>query len=183
MTVYAYTLQPVPYEVSADEQRHAQLMMWKQTNVIKPRIWAIIAVVVLVALLGIVFIHNYSTVLFWLMLIGVGVFLALKLVGLEWYAKRKMQEFPAQDIKGIKLGVQPYGLVMQQQMGAQTGTATIGWKEVTEWYDQPQFLLMTFESKGQQGSFFLPKRMDSKNFPFASIRKHLNESVGAPKAL
>ena len=42
---------------------------------------------------------------------------------------------------------------------------------------------MTFSVKGQQGSFFLPKRMNSKNFPFNTIRKHLNEAVGAAKKI
>lgn len=183
MSVLSYTLQPVPYEVSAEEQRHAQFMLWKQTNVISKRVWAIVAAVVLIALLGIVFVRNYSTVLFWLMLIGVGIFLAIRLYGMEWYAKRKMAEFPVQEIKGIKLGVQPFGLVMQQQMGMQTGTATIGWKEVTEWHDYPQFMLISFTAKGQQGSFFLPKRMDGKQFSFDTIRKHLNESVGPAKTV
>ena len=183
MAGYAYTLQTVPYEVSAQEQRQAQLMMWKQTNVIKPRVWIILAVLTTVALAGIIFVQHYSTVIFWLILIGILIFLAIRLYGLEWYAKRKMAEFPIQDIKGIKLGVQPYGMVMQQSMGTQVGTATISWKEITEWYDQSQFILITFNSKGQQGSFFLPKRMDSRNFPFETIRKHLNETVGLPKAL
>ncbi|KAF7276212.1 hypothetical protein GWI33_010813 [Rhynchophorus ferrugineus] len=94
-----------------------------------------------------------------------------------------MNEFPTQEITGIKLGVQPHGMVMQQKMGMQQGVANISWKDVSEWYDSPQFLLMTFTVKGQQGSFFLPKRMDSKNFSFNTIRKHLNESVGQAKKL
>lgn len=46
----------------------------------------------------------------------------------EWYVKRKMNEFPVQEIKGIRLGVQPHGIVMRQQMGLQEGVGTIGWK-------------------------------------------------------
>lgn len=180
---YAYTLQPVPYEVSEEEQRNAQLLMWRASNKIGKKTWIILALLAILAILGLILIKNYSTIFCWVILIGIAIFLVVRTYGLEWYAKRKMQEFPVQAIKGIKLGVQPTGMVMQQKMGIQQGVANIGWKEVTEWYDQPEFILMTFTAKGQQGSFFLPKRMDSKNFPFATIRKHLNESVGAAKKL
>ena len=57
----------------------------------------------------------------------------------------------------------------------------VSWKEVSEWYDNQEFLLMTFKVKDQDGSFFLPKRMDTKQFSFDTIRKHLNETVGAAK--
>ena len=36
-TLYAYTLQPVPYEVSEQEQRQAQLMIWRGTNKVQPQ--------------------------------------------------------------------------------------------------------------------------------------------------
>lgn len=182
-TNYAYTLQTVPYEVSVEEQRTAQLLMWRSNNKVKPRTWIIVGVVTALAILGLIFIKNYSTIFCWVMLFGVALFLILRLFVWEWYAKRKMNEFPAQEIKGIKLGIQPHGMVMQQKVGLQQGVANISWKEVSEWYDSPEFLLMTFTTKGQQGSFFLPKRMDSKNFPFSTIRKHLNESVGTAKQL
>ena len=44
-------------------------------------------------------------------------------------------------------------------------------------------MLINFRMKGQQGAYILPKRMDSKNFSFETVRKHLNETVGAPKTL
>ena len=31
-TLYAYTLQPVPYEVTEAEQRNAQLLIWRSIN-------------------------------------------------------------------------------------------------------------------------------------------------------
>ena len=101
--------------------------------------------------------------------------------GLEWYVKRKMNEFPVQEIKGIRLGVQPHGLIMRQKMGAQEGVGAIGWKDIYEWYNTPDFMLINFKVKGQQGAYILPKRMDSKNFPFNTIRKHLTETVGEAK--
>jgi hypothetical protein len=182
-TTYAYTLQTVPYEVSTEEQRTAQMMMWRSTNKIRPRTWAILAVLTALAILGLIFIKNYSTVFCWVILVCVALFLFIRTFVYEWYVKRKMNEFPVQEIKGIKLGIQPHGMVMQQKVGMQQGVANIAWKEVTEWYDSPEFLLMTFTAKGQQGSFFLPKRMNSENFSFDTIRKHLNESVGTAKKI
>lgn len=189
---YAYTLQTVPYEISAEEQRRAQLLMWRSTNKVRPRTWAIVAAVVLLSILGLIFIKNYSTIICWVALASVAIFLVLRLFVWEWYAKRKMAEFPAQEIKGIKLGIQPHGMVMQQQLNmtpqrgmqqviAQPGVMNVAWKEVSEWYDNQEFLLMTFKVKDQDGSFFLPKRMDTKQFSFDTIRKHLNETVGAAK--
>ena len=180
---YAYTLQTVPYEVSVEEQRTAQLLMWRSTNKMSPKAWIILGVITALAILGLIFIKNYSTIICWVMLIGVAIFLLVRLVIWEWYVKRKMNEFPAQEITGIKLGIQPHGMVMQQKVGIQQGVANIAWKDVSEWYYSPEFLLMTFTVKGQQGSFFLPKRMDNKSFSFNTIRKHLKEVVGEAKQL
>ena len=182
-TNYPYTLQPVPYEVSAEEQRAAQMMMWQNTNKMKPKTWGILGVITALAILGLIFLKNYSTVFCWVALAGVAIFLAGRLVALPWYAKKKMAEIPVQDIKGFKLGIQPTGMVMQQRIGMQQGMMNVAWKEISEWYDTPEFLMMMFTVKGQQGSFFLPKRMDNKSFSFNSIRKHLNETVGAAKSL
>lgn len=181
--IYAYTLQPVSYEVSEAEQRHAQLMIWRSTNKIGMKAWAIMGIIVALSLLGIFLIKNYSTVIFWVALAGVAIYLAIRKFGMEWYVKRKMNEFPAQEIKGIKLGVQPHGIVMRQQMGIQEGVGTIAWKDIYEWYNTPEFLLVNFKVKDQQGAYILPKRMDTKNFPFSTVRKHLKETVGEPKTL
>ena len=181
--IYAYTLQPVPYEVTEAEQRHAQLMIWRSTNKIGTKAWAIMGVIAALSVLGLIFIKNYSTVIFWVLLACVAVYLLVRKFGLEWYVKRKMNEFPVQEVTGIKLGVQPSGIVMRQKMGLQEGVGTIGWKDIYEWYNTPDFMLVNFKVKGQQGAYILPKRMDSKNFSFDTVRKHLNETVGAAKTL
>lgn len=181
--IYAYTLQPVPYEVSEAEQRSAQLAIWRSTNKIGTKAWAIMGVAVVLSILGIALIKNYSTIIFWVIIACVAIYLLVRKFGLEWYVKRKMNEFPVQEIKGVKLGVQPSGIVMRQQMGVQEGVGTIGWKDVYEWYNTPEFLLVNFKVKGQQGAYILPKRMDSKNFPFETLRKHLKETVGEAKTL
>lgn len=181
-SAYAYTLQTVPYEISVEEQRAAQMLIWRSTNKVSPKTWIILGVVAALAVLGLIFLKNYSTIFCWVILIGIALFLFVRLFAYEWYVKRKMNEMPVQEISGIKLGIQPHGMVMQQKMGMQQGVANIAWKDVSEWYDGNEFLLMSFTVKGQQGSFFLPKRMDGKQFPFATIRKHLTESVGAAKS-
>ena len=190
-TLYAYTLQPVPYEVSEQEQRQAQLMIWRGTNKFSRKAWLIMIALVVLSLVtaGLIkYYSTYSTAICWVVIIGVVLFYLIKKFGLEWYVKRKMNEFPVQEIKGIRLGVQPHGIVMRQKMGLQEGTATIGWKDISEWYNTPDFILVNFKVKTpkgevQQGAYILPKRMDSKNFSFNTVRKHLKETVGEAKPL
>ena len=190
-TLYAYTLQPVPYEVSEQEQRQAQLMIWRGTNKFSRKAWLIMVALVVLSLVtaGLIkYYSTYSTAICWVVIIGVVLFYLIKKFGLEWYVKRKMNEFPVQEIKGIRLGVQPHGIVMRQKMGLQEGTATIGWKDIYEWYNTPDFILVNFKVKTpkgevQQGAYILPKRMDSKNFSFNTVRKHLKETVGEAKPL
>lgn len=178
---YPYTLQPVPFELSQAEQRTAQLAIWKKTNVISTKTWSILAVIAAIAILGLVFIKNYSTVIFWVMLAGIVIYLLVRIFGLKWYVKRQLNQQPIEDIKGIKMGVQPQGLVMIQKMGVQEGRGVISWSEITEWQDNPEFIFITYRVKGQQGAHILPKRMDSQNFSFDTIRQHLRKTVGEPK--
>lgn len=190
-TLYAYTLQPVPYEVSEQEQRQAQLMIWRGTNKFSRKAWLIMIALVVLSLVtaGLIkYYSTYSTAICWVVIIGVVLFYLIRKFGLEWYVKRKMNEFPVQEIKGIRLGVQPHGIVMRKKMGLQEGTATIGWKDIYEWYNTPDFILVNFKVKTpkgevQQGAYILPKRMDSKNFSFNTVRKHLKETVGEAKPL
>ena len=131
---------------------------------------------------------TYSTVLCWVVIIGVVLFYLTKRFGLEWYVKRKMNEFPVQETKGLRLGVQQHGIVMRQKVGMHDGIMTVGWKDIYEWYSSPDFILVNFKVKPpkgeeQQGAYILPKRMDSRNFPFSTVRQHLNETVGPAKAV
>lgn len=180
-SLYPYTLQPVPFELSEAEQRSAQLAIWRRTNSIGQKTWIILGVIVALAIAGLIFVKNYSTILFWLMLVGVVLYLLIRRFGLEWYVKRKLNQELIEDIKGIRMGVQPQGLSMIQRMGNQEGRGMISWKDVTEWQDHPDFLFLTFKVKGQQGAHVLPKRMNSQNFSFDTIRKHLTETVGPAK--
>lgn len=181
--LYAYTLQPVTYEITEAEQRDAQLKIWRSTNKISMKAWIIMAVVTALSILGLILLKNYSTIFCWVAIACVVVYLLVRKFGLEWYVKRKMNEFPVQEIKGIRLGVQPHGLIMRQQMDMQEGVGAIGWKDIYEWYNTPEFLLIKFKVKGQEGAYILPKRMDSKNFSFNTIRTHLKETVGEAQPL
>ncbi len=148
--LYAYTLQPVTYEITEAEQRDAQLKIWRSTNKISMKAWIIMAVVTALSILGLILLKNYSTIFCWVAIACVVVYLLVRKFGLEWYVKRKMNEFPVQEIKGIRLGVQPHGLIMRQQMGMQEGVGAIGWKDIYEWYNTPEFLLIKFKVKGQR---------------------------------
>jgi hypothetical protein len=181
--LYAYTLNPVNYEISEAEQRNAQLTIWRSTNKIGMKAWAIMGAIAVLSILGIILLKNYSTIFCWVALVAVVAYYLVRKFGLEWYVKRKMNEFPVQEIKGIRLGVQPHGIVMRQQMGLQEGVGAVSWKDIYEWYNTPDFLLINFKVKDQQGAYILPKRLDSKNFSFNTIRKHLKESVGEAKSI
>ena len=181
--LYAYTLQPVTYEITEAEQRDAQLKIWRSTNKISMKAWIIMAVVTALSILGLILLKNYSTIFCWVAIACVVVYLLVRKFGLEWYVKRKMNEFPVQEIKGIRLGVQPHGLIMRQQMGMQEGVGAIGWKDIYEWYNTTEFLLIKLKVKGQEGAYIMPKRMDSKNCSFNTIRKHLKEPVGEAQPL
>ena len=150
--LYAYTLQPVTYEITEAEQRDAQLKIWRSTNKISMKAWIIMAVVTALSILGLILLKNYSTIFCWVAIACVVVYLLVRKFGLEWYVKRKMNEFPVQEIKGIRLGVQPHGLIMRQQMGMQEGVGAIGWKDIYEWYNTPEFLLIKFKVKGEEGA-------------------------------
>jgi MFS family permease len=128
-------------------------------------------------------VFEWNMIFCWVALVCVVLYYLIRTFGLEWYVKRKMNEFPVQEIKGIRLGVQPHGIVMRQKMGLQEGVGAIGWKDIYEWYNTPEFMLVNFKVKGQQGAYILPKRLDSKNFSFETIRKHLREEVGEPKEI
>ena len=72
-SLYAYTLQPVIYEVSEEEQRHAQLVIWRSTNKIGMKAWIIMGVIVALSILGILLLKNYSTIFCWVAIVCVEV--------------------------------------------------------------------------------------------------------------
>lgn len=210
MALYPYTLQPVELGLTEAEFRQAQLQLFDSNNQtltkINTKTWAIVGVVTLLAILGLVFLQGYSTIIFWLMLVGVVVFLLARTIGLKWYVKKEFekqmasQQMPA-EMNSLKLGIQKHGLIMSMpaptmpQMntrgfnqplmrGGATQQAIIKWQNVKSWQETPDFIVMMFEVQNpqtgdvQQGSQIVPKRLATQKFPIESLRHHLQEEVG-----
>jgi YcxB-like protein len=174
---YSYTLQPINYELSAVEQQEAQFDLWRQGNKISTKLWVILAAICVAAIAGIVFLKGYSTAFFWVILVFEALFLIVRFFGLAWYVKREIRKYPTQDLRGIRLGVQPQGLIMIQKIGMQEGRAMTEWKQVTEWKETDKYIFITSKIKGQTNSLILPKRLTAQKFPMETVRKHLKEAV------
>ena len=204
MALYPYTLQPVDLNLTEDEFRQAQLQLFDANNQtltkITPKTWAILAVIVVLAILGLIFVHGYSTIIFWLMLVGVVIYLLARTYGLKWYVKREFEKQMASqsmppEMQQIKLGVQQHGVVMSmpapnmpamprgynQPLVRSSGMqqAVIKWDNVTNWQETPDYIFMMFEMKGQQGSQIVPKRLQAQKFPIDTVRQHLLEVIPA----
>ncbi len=194
--LYPYTLQPVALNLSSDEFKTAQLALFQKTaqnhnlTSVKPKEWGILGVIVLLAVVGLIFVSGYSTILFWLMLIGVAIYLALRTLGLNWYMKKEYEkqvagsEMPS-EMQGLKIGVQAHGLIMtlphqtpvQLPKGmvaksAPTQQAVIPWTAVHSWDETDDFLFILFDTQGQRGSQIIPKRVA---LPIDTIKEHLGK--------
>ena len=205
MALYPYTLQPVALNITEDEFHQAQYELFASASPsfglssIKTKEWVIMAVVVALAIAGLVFLTGYSTIIFWLMLASVVIYLLVRTLGFKWYVKREFekqvadQEMP-DEMRQMKLGVQKHGLVMampvnqpdmfksNQMRGMQMRAgnmqqAVIPWSAVKSWDETDDYIFMMFEMKGQQGSQIIPKRLQSQKFPIDTVRKHLQEVV------
>ncbi|MFN3564150.1 MAG: hypothetical protein ACK4V8_06850, partial [Moraxella osloensis] len=172
MALYPYTLQPVDLNLTEDEFRQAQLQLFDANNQtltkITPKTWAILAVIVVLAILGLIFVRGYSTIIFWLMLVGVVIYLLARTYGLKWYVKREFEKQMASqsmppEMQQIKLGVQQHGVVMSmpapnmpamprgynQPLVRSSGMqqAVIKWDSVTNWQETPDYIFMMFDVK------------------------------------
>ena len=205
MALYPYTLQPVALNITEDEFHQAQYELFASASPsfglssIKTKEWGIMAVVVALAIAGLVFLTGYSTIIFWLMLASVVIYLLVRTLGFKWYVKREFekqvadQEMP-DEMRQMKLGVQKHGLVMampvnqpdmlksNQMRGMQMRAgnmqqAVIPWSAVKSWDETDDYIFMMFEMKGQQGSQIIPKRLQSQKFPIDTVRQHLQEVV------
>lgn len=176
MALYPYTLQPIPCSLAREEFEQAQMELFAKTNKISTKIWLILAVIVALAIVGIVFVSGYSTVIFWLMLVGVVIYLLIRTLGLQWYMKRELAKQPIPpELAKLKVGVQKHGLVMSMPQGIHQATGVIGWEQVTQWYETPNYFFIMFAAKGQQGSQIVPKRLSAQKFPLDTLRHHLTE--------
>ncbi|WP_230655885.1 YcxB family protein [Psychrobacter sp. I-STPA10] len=204
MALYPYTLQPIALNLTEDEFQQAQFELFEQSNPpytlksLKTKEWIVIAVVVALAIAGLLLVSGYSTAIFWLMLILVVVYLLVRTIGLRWYVKKEFEKQMAEqqmpeEMKALKIGVQQHGLVMSmpapnagvqpkamrgmQMRGGQQQQAVIPWNAIKNWEETDDYIFMLFEIKGQQGSQIIPKRLQQQKFPIDSVRKHLQEAV------
>lgn len=205
MALYPYTLQPVALNITEAEFHQAQYELFASASPsfglksIKTKEWAIMAVVMVLAIAGLVFVTGYSTIIFWLMMVAVVVYLLVRTLGFKWYVKREFekqvadQEMP-DEMRQMKLGVQKHGLVMampvnqpdmfksnqmrgMQMRAGSTQQAVIPWTAIKSWDETDDYIFMMFEMKGQQGSQILPKRLQDQKFPIDTVRQHLQEVV------
>ena len=205
MALYPYTLQPIALNLSEAEFYQAQYELFNNAapsfglKSLKMKEWIIIAVVVILAIAGLVFLTGYSTIIFWLMLVSVVIYLLVRTLGFKWYVKREFEkqvstkEMP-DEMRQMKLGVQKHGLIMvmpvnqpdlmqnpkmrgmQMRMGS-TQQGVIPWSDVKSWDETDDFIFMMFEMKGQQASQIIPKRLQAQKFPINTVRQHLQEVV------
>ena len=205
MALYPYTLQPVALNLTEAEFHQAQYELFASASPsfglssIKIKEWIIMAVAVILALAGLVFLTGYSTIIFWLMLASVVIYLLVRTLGFKWYVKREFekqvadQEMP-DEMRQMKLGVQKHGLVMampvnqpdmfnsnqmrgMQMRAGSTQQAVIPWSAVKSWDETDDYIFMMFELKGQQGSQIIPKRLQAQKFPIDTVRQHLQEVI------
>ncbi|WP_199508913.1 MULTISPECIES: YcxB family protein [unclassified Psychrobacter] len=208
MALYPYTLQPVALNLSEAEFKQAQYELFNNTSQtfglssIKTKEWAIMAVVVVLAIAGLVFVTGYSTILFWLMLVLVVLYVVVRTLGFKWYVKKEFekqiaeQEMP-DEMRNLKLGVQKHGLIMtipteqpdslkasqvrgMQMRAAMSQQAVIPWTAVKSWEETDDYIFVLFEMQGQQGSQIIPKRIKAQKFPIDTVRKHLQEVIPEP---
>ena len=208
MALYPYTLQPVALNLSEAEFKQAQYELFNNTSQtfglssIKTKEWAIMAVVVVLAIAGLVFVSGYSTILFWLMLVLVLLYVVVRTLGFKWYVKKEFekqiaeQEMP-DEMRNLKLGVQKHGLIMtipteqpdslkasqvrgMQMRAAMSQQAVIPWTAVKSWEETDDYIFVLFEMQGQQGSQIIPKRIKAQKFPIDTVRKHLQEVIPEP---
>ncbi|WP_201508958.1 YcxB family protein [Psychrobacter alimentarius] len=204
MALYPYTLQPVALNITEAEFHQAQYELFASASPsfglksIKKKEWIIMAIVVILAAVGLVFVTGYSTIIFWLMIVAVVIYLLVRTLGFKWYVKREFekqvadQEMP-DEMRQMKLGVQKHGLVMampsnqpemmksqmrgMQMRAGSTQQAVIPWTAIKSWDETDDYIFMMFEMKGQQGSQILPKRLQAQKFPIDTVRQHLQEVV------
>lgn len=205
MALYPYTLQPVTLNLTEAEFHQAQYELFASASPsfglssIKMKEWIIMAVVVILAIAGLVFLTGYSTIIFWLMLAAVVIYLLVRTLGFKWYVKKEFekqvadQEMP-DEMRQMKLGVQKHGLVMampvnqpdmfnsnqmrgMQMRAGSTQQAVIPWSAVKSWDETDDYIFMMFELKGQQGSQIIPKRLQAQKFPIDTVRQHLQEVI------
>lgn len=200
--LYPYTLKPIALNMTDAEFRGAQLALFEKgasnftLKSIRTKEWIVMAAVVVAAIAGLVFVSGYSTIIFWIMLALVGIYLLARTLGLKWYMRREYDKQVAgaqmpEEMANVQLGVQSHGLVMSipapagmlnspqmrgmQMRSAPMQSAVIPWNAVSSWDETDEYVFMMFEMRGQKGSQIIPKRLEDNGLPIKTILKHLSE--------
>lgn len=200
--LYPYTLKPIALNMTDVEFRGAQLALFEKgasnftLKSIHTKEWVVMALVVAAAIAGLVFVSGYSTIIFWIMLALVGIYLLARTLGLKWYMRREYDKQVAgtqmpEEMANVQLGVQSHGLVMSvpapagmlnnpqmrgmQMRSAPMQSAVIPWNTVSSWDETDEYVFMMFEMRGQKGSQIIPKRLENNGLPIKTIVKHLSE--------
>lgn len=200
--LYPYTLQPVALNMTDAEFKTAQLALFEKSaqsvglKSIRTKEWVILALISIGAVAGLVWVTGYSTIFFWLLLIGVVIYLLLRTLGIRWYMRHEFNKQISttklpDEMQGLKLGVQKHGLIMvipaktdimqnPQMRGVTMRSApmqqgVIPWSAVKQWDETDDFIFIMFELNGQQGSQIIPKRLTQQHLPVNTIIKHLSE--------
>ncbi|AKG08149.1 hypothetical protein AAX05_02885 [Moraxella bovoculi] len=200
--LYPYTLKPIALNMTDAEFRGAQLALFEKgasnftLKSIRTKEWIVMAVVAAAAIAGLVFVSGYSTIIFWIMLALVGIYLLARTLGLKWYMRREYDKQVAgtqmpEEMANVQLGVQSHGLVMSvpatasmlntpqmrgmQMRSAPMQSAVIPWNTVSSWDETDEYVFMMFEMRGQKGSQIIPKRLEDNGLPIKTIVKHLSE--------
>lgn len=200
--LYPYTLKPIALNMTDAEFRGAQLALFEKgasnftLKSIRTKEWIVMAAVVVAAIAGLVFVSGYSTIIFWIMLALVGIYLLARTLGLKWYMRREYDKQVAgaqmpEEMANVQLGVQSHGLVMSvpapagilnspqmrgmQMRSAPMQSAVIPWNTVSSWDETDEYVFMMFEMRGQKGSQIIPKRLEDNGLPIKTILKHLSE--------
>ena len=206
--LYPYTLQPVALGMTDTEFKAAQLALFEKTaqqvslKSIRQKEWIAMGVVVVLSIAGLIFLQDYSTIFFWIMLAGVVIYLLLRTLGLKWYMRREFDKQVSgmsmpDELHKLKLGVQSHGLIMAIPAGGDVLNAphlkgmnmrqapmqqgVIPWSAVDQWDETDAFVFIMFNHSGQKGSQIIPKRLDGNGLPIATIIKHLQAVM--PKGL
>lgn len=119
----SYTLQPVPLNLSETEFRAAQRALFDKTAqmpnlmALKTKEWAILGVLLVIAIVGIIFVSGYSTLLFWLILAAIAAYLLMRTVGLKWYMRQEYEKQVAAtkmppEFAQMHVGVSKNGLII-----------------------------------------------------------------------
>lgn len=200
--LYPYTLKPIALNMTDAEFRGAQLALFEKgasnftLKSIRTKEWIVMAAAAVVAIAGLVFVSGYSTIIFWIMLALVGIYLLARTLGLKWYMRREYDKQVAgaqmpEEMANVQLGVQSHGLMMSfpapagmlnspqmrgmQMRSAPMQSAVIPWNTVSSWDETDEYVFMMFEMRGQKGSQIIPKRLEDNGLPIKTILKHLSE--------